>query len=131
MNQTSEPFSITLQSRKNKLSINQGELLIELRLPSSYLFSSPRYARLVAVTGSPESVFIFASFVALTPFDSSYRRLLGISTTTPGVAVPVDCNFISALSEISLAKLDGSVFEKIPEENIVIHLQITTAEWTC
>lgn len=129
MDQVDVPFTLTIQSRKNKVSLNQGDLLLELRLASTYLFASPHYTRLLGVTGITESVFVFTSFVPLTPFDSTYRRLLGLSTSTPGAVVPVEGNFISALGEISLAKLDGSSFEKLPEENIVIHIQIATAEW--
>ncbi len=130
MFQTAEPLTITVQSSKSTLSLINGELVLELRLPTSYRFNEPRYARLLAVTGLTEPVIVMASFVALTPFDSSFRRVLGLSSNTPGVAAPVQGSFIAALSDISLAKLDGSTFEKVPGENIVIHLQIASGEFS-
>lgn len=127
--QTPGPFSVTAQSKKGRSIITGGELLVEAQLVTSYRFNTPRYARLFAVTGLKEPVFVFASFAALTPLDNSYRRLLGLSTATPGAPVLVEGGFISSLTDIQFAKLDGTPFEKIPEENIVVHIQIAPSEW--
>ena len=127
----SEPFTILVQSRNSQLSVVKGELVIQFYLPTAYLFREPHYVRLFAATGLQESVFVHLSFASLTPFDQTYRRHLAtlVAGSLPGPFSQVDGNFISSLSELCLGKVSGEPFEKVPEENIVLYLQVVPASW--
>lgn len=124
-----EPFTITVQSRVSEVELCNGELVIKLPLGAGYVFDKPNYARLLAVTGLAEPVIVFATFVASVPVDSSYRRLLGLSSALPGSAALVENNRIPALSQVILAKQDGSVFVAVPTANFLVHIQVAQAEW--
>jgi hypothetical protein len=123
------PILVTIQSDKCFQRVEKGELVLDLRLPTSYLFNRRHCARLLSVSGLAAPFFVHASFVELQPFDSSFRRHLGISTETPGPLVPVEGNFISALSSLYLEPLSGQLLTALPQTNVVISIQILPVDW--
>lgn len=125
------PFSLVVQSHQCEKRIDQGRLNFEFCLPSSYLFSSAQFVRLLSVTGLEEVCVVFLSFAALAPFDTSFERHIGVlgPSSGPGPLCLVQGNFIPSNNRISLASATGAPFNQLPSSNLTFHLQIVPVEW--
>ena len=126
-----EPFTIVVQSRHCRSQIVNGELVLEFSVPTAYLFKEKRYVRLFAATGPSEGGFVHLSFAALNPFGDTYRRHIAVLApgTIPGPWNLVDGNFICTFNTISVGRLDGEPFEKVPKENLCFYLQVVPGTW--
>lgn len=130
---SAEPFTILVQSHKCRTTLIAGELSLEFRLASAFVFAERHFVRLFAAAGLEEAVLVKLSFASLSPYDNSFGRLLAVAAPTahasataplPGPLVEVEGNFISSLNSLVLAKTNGEAFEKVPDENLCLCLQV-------
>ena len=120
-----EPKQILIQSSKCQLVLGLSDLYLELNLAASYRFPDKTLVRLHSVVGLREEVYVFATFTDQVPFGDTFRRHLGLvgPGTLPGPWTRLDGGFLSNISTIYLARVNGQPFTSVPEEHFALLLE--------
>ena len=79
----------------------------------------------LSAVGFKEPVHVFISFAEQVPFGTTFRRYLGLvgRGTLPGPFNRVEGNFVSNLSTLWVARVNGTPFTKVPKQDFTLVLE--------
>ena len=125
-----EPRTIVILSSRCRTDIVFGDLCLEVVLPATYRFDEKTTVRLHSAAGLTAEVHVSASFAERVPFGDTFSRHLAVvaSGSLPGPWARLDGGFVNNLSTLTLSKISGYPFTKIPDEPFTLVLEFTAED---